>query len=111
MKRATDKPKNEYTDSICDEIMAFQRTGRHDLLYMKTKELGGKESRGIQDIGIEDCRGNTIADQRQVMKLRENCFTELYDRSNRPEYVKVEPKEEIDADDKGPCILHSEVER
>jgi hypothetical protein len=46
---------------------------------MKTKKLGGKDIRGIKNIGIEYSEGNTIADQRQVMKLRENCFTELYD--------------------------------
>jgi hypothetical protein len=36
------------------EIMEFQRTGRYDLMYMKTKELGWKETQGIQNIGIED---------------------------------------------------------
>jgi len=59
---------------------------------MKTKELGGKEHRGMQNIGIDTSEGNTIADQRQVMKLRENYFTELYDRSNGLEHLKVEPK-------------------
>ena len=61
-------------------------------MYMKTKELGGKENSGIQNIGIEHSEGNTIADQRQVMNLWEKCFTELYDRSNGLEHLKVEPK-------------------
>jgi hypothetical protein len=41
---------------MCDEIMEFQRTGRYDLMYMKTKELGWKENNGVQNTGIEDYR-------------------------------------------------------
>jgi hypothetical protein len=37
LKSATDKAKKEYLESICDEIIEFQRTGRYDLMYMKTK--------------------------------------------------------------------------
>jgi hypothetical protein len=58
LKRATDIAKTEYLKNICDEIMEFQRTVRYDLMYMKTKELGWKESQGIQNIGIEDSQRN-----------------------------------------------------
>ena len=44
LKRATDNAKKEYLENICNEIMKFQRTGRYDLIYMKTKELGWKEN-------------------------------------------------------------------
>jgi len=54
LKRATDKAKKEYLENICIEIMELQRTGRYDLMYMKTKELGWQETQGIQNIGIED---------------------------------------------------------
>ena len=37
LKRATDNAKKEYLENICNEIMEFQRTGRYDLMYMKTK--------------------------------------------------------------------------
>ena len=40
MKRATDNARKEYLENLCKEIMEFQRTGRYDLMYMKTKELG-----------------------------------------------------------------------
>jgi hypothetical protein len=56
-KRATNDAKNEYLESICDEIIEFQRTGRYDLMYMKTNELGWKQNHGIQIIGIEDSQG------------------------------------------------------
>jgi len=42
LKRATEMAKKEYLENICNEIMEFQRTGRYDLMYMKTKELGWK---------------------------------------------------------------------
>jgi len=44
LKRATEKAKKEYLEKTCNEIMEFHRTGRYDLLYMKTKELGWKET-------------------------------------------------------------------
>jgi hypothetical protein len=49
---------------------------------MKTKELGWKETQGLQDIEIEDSQGNGIVDQTQVLKIWENYTTELYDRPN-----------------------------
>jgi hypothetical protein len=45
------------------------------------------------------------------MKIWENYITELYDLPNRPENLEVEPEQEVDADEKGPYILQSEVEK
>jgi hypothetical protein len=42
MIKVKDKAKKEYLESICDEVMAFQRSGYYDLTYMNTKELGCK---------------------------------------------------------------------
>ena len=110
LKRATEKARKEYLENTCTEIMEFHRTGRYNLIYMKTKELGWKETQGIQNIGIEDSQGNRIVDQRQVLKIWENYVTELYDRPNWPETLEAEP-EEVDTDEKGPYILQSEVEK
>ena len=74
MKRATDIAKTEYLENICNEIIEFQRTGRYDLMYMKTKELGWKETQGIQNIGIEDSQGNRIVEQSQVLKFERNIL-------------------------------------
>jgi hypothetical protein len=69
LKRATEKAKKEYMDSICDGITKFHRRGHYDLTYMKTKELDWKENQGIQNIGIEDSEGKRIADQKQALKI------------------------------------------
>jgi len=91
--------------------MEFQRTGHYDMTYMKTKDLGWKETHGIQNIGIEDSQKNRIVEQNQVLKIWENYITELYDRPNQLETLEVKPEEEVDTDEKGPYILQSEVEK
>jgi hypothetical protein len=69
LRRATDKAKLEYLESKCDEITEMQRTGRYDLMYRKVKELYWKENNGIRTIGIGDCQGNMIVDQKQVLEI------------------------------------------
>ena len=90
LKRAIENAKKKYLENTCTEIMEFHRTGRYDLMYMKTKELGWKETQGIQNIGIEDSHGNRIVDQKQELKIWKNYVTELYDQPNRPETLEVE---------------------
>ena len=46
-----------------------------------------------------------------MLKIWENYITELYDQPNRPETLEVKPEEQVDADEKGPYILQSEVEK
>ena len=46
-----------------------------------------------------------------MLKIWENYATELYDRTNRPETLEVEPEGEVDTDEKGPYTLQSEVEK
>jgi len=111
LKRATETAKKEYLENTCNEIMEFQRTGRYNLMYIKTKELIWNETQGIQGTGIEDFQGNRIIEQRQMLKIWENYIAELYDRPNRPETLEVEPEEEVDTDKKSPHILQSEVEK
>jgi hypothetical protein len=41
----------------------------------------------------------------------ENYITELNDRANRSENLEVETEEKVDEDERGPYILHSEVEK
>jgi hypothetical protein len=60
----------------------------NDLMYVKTKELGWKETQQIQNIGIEDSQGNSIVDQSQILKIWENYITELYERPNPPETLE-----------------------
>ena len=76
-------------------------------MYIKTKELGWRETQGILNIGIEDSQGNRILEQSQVLKIWKNYI----DRPNQLETLEVEPEDEVDTDEKGPYILQSEVEK
>jgi hypothetical protein len=67
--------------------MEFKRRGCYDLMYMKTKEVGWKETEGIQNIGIKDSQENRIVCQSQVLKIWENYITELYERHKQPEML------------------------
>lgn len=55
MKRATDKAKIEYLDSMLRQH-GISKKRRYDLMYMKTKDVGWKENRGIQNNGIEEAK-------------------------------------------------------
>jgi len=70
-----------------------------------TRELGWKETRGIQNTDTEDSKGNIIVDERWVVKMWENYITELYDRTNRPENLQAELEEEVGADEEVLYIL------
>jgi len=57
LKTATEKAKKEYLENACTEIMEFHRKGRYDLMYMKTKELGWKETQGFKILASKTPRG------------------------------------------------------
>jgi len=47
LKGDTDNAKKKYLENISNKIMEFQRTGRYDLMYIKTKELGWQETQKV----------------------------------------------------------------
>lgn len=49
--------------------------------------------------------------KRQVLKIWEDYIAELYNQPNRPGNLEVEPEEEVDANEKYPYVLQSEVEK
>jgi hypothetical protein len=44
---------------------------------------------------------------RDTVKIWKNYITQLYNRASRTENLKVKAKEELDANKKGPYILHT----
>jgi len=50
-------------------------------------------------------------DHRHLLKIWENYIAELYNRANQQENFEVEREEEVYAEEKGPYVLHSEVEK
>jgi hypothetical protein len=84
LKRATKKEKKEYLENLCNEIWNFKEQGVYDLMYMKTKELGWKYTQGIENIAIEDSKGNRIVEKIQVLQfgriILQNYTIDLIDR-------------------------------
>ena len=73
---------------------------------MKTKKRGWEEDHRILTISIKDCQQIITVDQRQELKIWENCVAELYDRAKRPENLEIETEEAVDTDQKT-WVLHS----
>ena len=57
LKRATERAKKEYHENTCTEIMEFHRTGRYDLMYMKTKNWVGRRPKGFKTLASKTPRG------------------------------------------------------
>jgi hypothetical protein len=57
LKSLTDKAKKEYLQSICDEIMEFQRTGCSDFMCMKSWEVVWKENVGFETMASKNLEG------------------------------------------------------
>ena len=55
--RATEKAENEYLEYICKVFMEFHRTGRYDLMYMKTKNWVGRRPKGFKTLASKTPRG------------------------------------------------------
>jgi hypothetical protein len=81
LERATEKAKNESLESICDDVMEFQRTGLYDSMYLKTR-LESKECYSKHWNGRP--QGNIIVHLREVLKIWENYISEFCDRNHRP---------------------------
>jgi hypothetical protein len=96
-------------EEICEEIMDLKKKGRFDPMYQKTQQLGGRTSKAVRTLGIEDNQGNIITDHRQTLRIWGKYIQNLYDLDNRPKDVAIEAEDELDEDNKGPTILKSEV--
>jgi hypothetical protein len=70
-KKATDKASKEYLDSMLrghgtskERGHGTSKKGPYDLMYMKTKDVGWKENRGVQNNAIEDAQKNMTEEQK-----------------------------------------------
>jgi hypothetical protein len=66
LESATDKAKKEYLESLCDEVLEIERTGRYALLYMKTEERGWEDNRGNQNICIQTLKARSRVYQKEI---------------------------------------------
>jgi hypothetical protein len=67
MNRTTDKPNKKYLESICDELIEFQKNKGFGVMYVKTEELGRKETESVQNIEIEESQETIRVDQKEML--------------------------------------------
>ncbi|XP_026467813.1 uncharacterized protein LOC113371400 [Ctenocephalides felis] len=111
LRRETEKAKVKYMDKTCNKIMEHQKHGRYDLMFQATKEMNWNDRKSRKTYEIEGDNGNRLSDHKKILSVWEKYIEKLYDRENRLQNIEFEEEKEMDEDDKGPCILKSEVER
>ena len=79
---------------MCEEIMDLKKKGRFDPMYQKTQQLGGRTSKAVRTLGIEDNQGNIITDHRQALRIWEKYIQDLYDLENYPQDIAIEVQDE-----------------
>ena len=78
-------------------------------MYQKKQQLGSRASKAIRTFRFENNQLNIITDHLRVLRIWEKYILDLFDSENRPKYIAVDAKEELNEDDKGTFILQNEV--
>jgi len=81
LERATEQTKNESLESVCDDVMEFQRTGLYDSVYLKTR-LERKEC-DSKHWHRRHPREYRITSKRSTEDW-ENYISKFYGRNHRP---------------------------
>ena len=108
LERTTEKAKNESLESLCDDVMEFQRTGLYDSVYLKTS-LERKECYSKHRHRRRPREYNSTY-ERSTEDLGELYFSVLWSKSSTIKH-RIQNWEEDNADEKGPYILLSEMEK
>jgi len=82
LRRITDKAKEQWWNSQCDELEKLDSQGRMDLLYKKVSELT-KGRRKRQNIRIRDKEGIVLREMEHVLGRWKEYVEELYDKENK----------------------------
>jgi len=93
LRRITDKAKEQWWNSQCDELEKLDSQGRMDLLYKKVSELT-KGRRKRQNMRIRDKEGILLREPEHVLGRWKEYVEELYDKENKPSEEEI-PLEEL----------------
>ena len=80
-------------------------------MYRKAKQIGKKykPTKG-RSTNILDAQGNILKDKDKIKERWKEYFEELYDAAGKPNECMLESKAEVDPEDLGPTILHTETD-
>jgi len=111
LRRETDRAKEEYWEEQCRDIEELERRGQMDKLYQRVKKLTWKKDTGQKNKSIQDKQGTLLTDPDAVNKRWKEYIEELYNKSGKPDDIKIEREAKVAGDWKGPDVLDSEIEQ
>ena len=110
MRRVTDKAKENWIEEQCKEIEEIDKKGRSDLMYLKAKEIGKKYKRSNRmNVNILHSQGNILKEKEKIMDRWKEYFEHLYDAAGKSKSCDLENEDEVNDEDKGPQIFHTET--
>ena len=84
LRRGTDRTKEVYMEDVCEELMNFQRKGRHNQVSEGTK-IRRKNYQIVRIFGIEESLGNIITYYLRILRTWEKCIQDLFTSESRRE--------------------------
>ena len=112
LRRETDKARESWWMSECEELEEMDRRGRSDLMYAKVKEITRTTKTGArQSVTIKDASGILLTEEEDVRNRWKEYIEELYCADEKPKLVdlRIEPEGAVDEDSKGPDLLGDEI--
>ena len=112
LRRETDKARESWWMSECEELEEMDRRGRSDLMYAKVKEITRTTKTGArQSVTIKDASGILLTEEEDVKNRWKEYIEELYCADEKPKLVdlRIEPEGAVDEDSKGPDLLGDEI--
>jgi hypothetical protein len=112
LRRETDKARSAYWDRVCKELEGWNSKGRTDMVYARVARMTWQKRTGNMSTGsITDSSGNIVTEPEEVRETWRQYIESLYDKDGKPEKedLKFEEEDEVEADEKGPTVLKSEI--
>jgi hypothetical protein len=112
LRRETEKAREEWWKTECEELELLDRKGRSDLMYDKVRRLSKQNTGACSKANaINSIDGNLLTDPADIRNRWKEYIELLYDKENKPkeEELSIEEENIVGEDYKGPDISESEV--
>jgi hypothetical protein len=112
LRRETEKAREGWWESRCDELVEYDNRGRSDLLYYEVGRLTKTRSEtGKRNTAINDKKGKLVTELDEVKMRWKEYIEDLYGKDNKPTFEKLqlEEEEQVESDELGPNLLSEEI--
>ena len=112
LRRETDRAKDQWWNSKCDDLAKYDKIGRSDMLYKEVSKLTKTDKKaGTKSIAINSKDGELKTEINDVKLRWKEYVEELYDKSGKPleEDFRLEDEDLVESDQKGPDVMNEEI--